>query len=366
MNRTIGLITTNYSISKFGELAQERAAASVPFGGRYRLMDFALSNLVNSRIQTVGLITPYHYRSIIDHVGAGKEWGLDRKNGGLYVLPGSAYGLRDMEGRFLFRDIINNLTYFQRGDGDYVLASSGTLVCNIDYQPMIARHELTGDNVTILCRRTRPGEKRNGCYITLDENGKVTGITRGDQGEVLFLDSFIIDRTLVLRLARDFATLSHMDLMDILELAKDSLHIGAYFFDGYVAEMGSAAEYLKASMELQDRNIRRELFNPDRQIFTKVHDTAPGLYADGSKVRASMVASGSIIEGEVENSIVFRSVKIEKGAVVKNSVIYDKCVIKAGARLENVICDRSVTVTADTVICGTPKSPCILPKGGVI
>ena len=119
--------------------------------------------------------------------------------------------------------------------------------------------------------------------------------------------------------------------LDIISLAKGGLHIGTYAFDGYVADMGSAAEYLKASMELQDRNIRRELFNPDRQIYTKVHDTAPGLYADGSKVRASMVASGSIIEGEVENSVVFRSARIEKGAVVEYAIIGENVTIEAGA-----------------------------------
>ena len=366
MNRTIGLVTTNYNITGFGELSEQRAAACVPFGGRYRLLDFALSNLVNSRIMTVGLITPYYYRSILDHVGAGKEWGLDRKDGGLYVLPGSAYGFRDTEGRFLFRDFIHNLTYFQRGDGDYILATCGTMVANIDFQPMIARHELTGDNVTLLCRRVKPGEKRRACYVSLDEEGRVTGIGRSDHGDAMFLDSLIIDRSLVLRLARDFANMGHLDLMDILSLALGGLHIGVYNFDGYVADMGSAAEYLKSSMELQNRDVRRELFNPDRQIFTKVHDTAPGLYADSSRVKNSLVASGSIIKGQVENSVVFRSVKIEEGAVVKNSVIYDKCVIRSGVRLENVICDRSVTVTADTVICGTPDSPCILPKGGVI
>ena len=366
MNRTIGLVTTNYNITGFGELSEQRAAACVPFGGRYRLLDFALSNLVNSRIMTVGLITPYYYRSILDHVGAGKEWGLDRKDGGLYVLPGSAYGFRDTEGRFLFRDFIHNLTYFQRGDGDYILATCGTMVANIDFQPMIARHELTGDNVTLLCRRVKPGETRRACYVSLDEEGRVTGIGRSDHGDAMFLDSLIIDRSLVLRLARDFANMGHLDLMDILSLALGGLHIGVYNFDGYVADMGSAAEYLKSSMELQNRDVRRELFNPDRQIFTKVHDTAPGLYADSSRVKNSLVASGSIIKGQVENSVVFRSVKIEEGAVVKNSVIYDKCVIRSGVRLENVICDRSVTVTADTVICGTPDSPCILPKGGVI
>ena len=128
MNRTIGLITANYSLAGFGTVGEERPSASIPFGGRYRLMDFALSNMVNSRIQTVGMITPYRYRSIIDHIGAGKEWDLDRKSGGLYILPGAAYGFRDPNARFLFRDIIRNQTYFRQGDGDYILFSSGTLV----------------------------------------------------------------------------------------------------------------------------------------------------------------------------------------------------------------------------------------------
>ena len=365
MNRTIGLITTNYAISGFGALAEERAPASVPFGGRYRLMDFALSNLVNSRIQTVGLITPYYYRSIIDHVGAGKEWGLDRKDGGLYVLPGSAYGFRDTEGRFLFRDIIQNLPYFQKGDGDYILASSGTLVCNIDYQPMIAAHELRGDDVTLLYRDARPGEKRRALYLDLD-GSRVTDILRAQEGQAVFLDSFIINRSVILRLARDFENMGHLDLMDILKMAQGGLHISAFRFDGYVADMGSAREYLKANLELRDRALRRELFNPDRQIFTKIHDTPPALYAKGSRVKASMFSSGCIIEGEVENSIIFRSTRIEAGASVKNCVIFDKCVVKAGAQLENVICDRSVTITPDTVIRGTADSPCILPKGGVI
>ena len=143
MNRTIGLITANYSLAGFGTVGEERPSASIPFGGRYRLMDFALSNMVNSRIQTVGMITPYRYRSIIDHIGAGKEWDLDRKDGGLYILPGTIYGFRENDGHFLFRDFQQNRRYFQIS-GDYVLASSGTLVASIDYQPMIARHEFTG------------------------------------------------------------------------------------------------------------------------------------------------------------------------------------------------------------------------------
>ena len=188
MNRTIGLITANYSLAGFGTVGEERPSASIPFGGRYRLMDFALSNMVNSRIQTVGMITPYRYRSIIDHIGAGKEWDLDRKDGGLYILPGTIYGFRENDGHFLFRDFQQNRRYFQIS-GDYVLASSGTLVASIDYQPMIARHEFTGRGVTLLYRRADPEARKKGYYLTFDDKGRVTSIRHDDRGEYLFLDS---------------------------------------------------------------------------------------------------------------------------------------------------------------------------------
>jgi len=366
MNRTIGLVTTNYSLGDFGVLTAERPEAAVPFGGRYRLMDFALSNMVNARIHTVGLITPYYYRSIMDHVGAGKEWGLDRKDGGLYILPGTVYGFRETDGAFLFRDFIHNERFFRQGDGDYILVSSGTLAANIDYLPMISRHELSGDHVTLLCRKTREEDRHAGYFLTVSDTGRVTAITPGDQGDYCFLDSFIIERSFLLRLMRDFDSLGRMDFMEILRMVLPDVHVGTYTFDGYVAPMKTAGDYLRASMDLQDPGIRGELFTRDRQILTKIHDAPPALYAEGSRVRNSIVASGCVIEGSVENCVIFRSVRIEKGVCLKNCVVMDKCVIHSGARLENVICDRYVTISPDTVICGTAQTPCVLPKGGVI
>ena len=202
MNRTIGLISTNYSVPGFGSVTEVRPAASIPFGGRYRLLDFALSNMVNSRVQTVGLVTPYFYRSIMDHVGAGKPWDLSRKEGGLYILPGTVFGFHEENARFLFRDLLHNLEYLRQGDGDYILVSSGTLVANIDYQPMITKHELEGKPVTLLYKKMQPGEKRPGRYLTLDGD-TVAGIRRADEGENLLLDCFIVDKSFLLRMARD-------------------------------------------------------------------------------------------------------------------------------------------------------------------
>ena len=366
MNRTIGLVTANFNVDSLGLLAESRPAAAIPFGGRYRLLDFAISNMVNARIQTVGLITPYYYRSIIDHIGAGKEWGLDKKNGGLFILPGTVYGFRETEGRFLFRDFLHNLSFFQRGDGDYVLISSGAMVCNIDYQPMISKHSHSGNGVTMLYRHVQEGENRPGYYLTLDASGRVTDITYGTSGDCLFLNSFVIDRSLILRLAKDFENMGHADFIEILKYALSDIKVGTHRFDGYLAFMNGIHDYLHSSMELQNRAVREELFNPDRMIKTKIHDTPPALYAPGSTVRSSLIAAGSIIEGTVENSIIFRSVRIEPGAVVKNCVILEKCVIEAGAHLENTICDKYTTITAGSIIKGTEANPSVLPKGGVI
>ena len=309
MNRTIGLITANYSVSGYGTVGDERPTAAIPFGGRYRLMDFALSNMVNSRIQTVGMVTPYRYRSIIDHIGAGKEWDLDRKSGGLYILPGTVYGFRDNDGHFLFRDFMQNRRYFQIG-GDYILASSATLVANIDYQPVIARHEFTGRAVTLLYRRTDPEARKRGYYLTFDDTGRVTSIRRDDRGEYLFLDSFVMNKGLLLRMMNDYGNLGQMDLLDILGMAVDDIDMEGYFYDGYVAGIDGLAGYLNASLQLMDRSVRRELFDPERKILTKIHDTPPAMYTADSNVRSSLMAAGCYVEGTVENSIVFRSVLI--------------------------------------------------------
>ncbi len=366
MNRTIGLISANYTFSGYDTLTEERPVASMPFGGRFRLLDFPLSNMVNSRIQTVGLITPYFYRSIMDHVGAGKEWDLDRKQGGLYILPGAAYGFRDPNARFLFRDILRNQTYFRRGDGDYFLFSSGTLVANIDYEPMIAQHEIQGRGVTFLYKKMAPGQKHNGFYLQLDDSGAVKSMARADSGENLFLNSFIIDKSLLLKLFRDYEAVGHMDLIEILLEVLPVTPMGSYRFNGYVGFMRGKQEYFRSSMDLLRNEIRQELFPRDRQIITKIHDAPPALYLPGSRVRNSVMTAGSVIEGRVDDSVLFRGVRIEKGASVKNCVLMEGCVIEPGAHLENVICDKAVTVTAGTIIRGTDDSPCVLPKGGVI
>ena len=366
MNRTIGIVSTNYTFSSLGGLVERRSPASVPFGGAYRLMDFALSNMVNSQIKTVGLVTPYYYRSMMDHVGAGKSWDLDRKEGGLHILPGSVFGFKEEGKRFLFRDLTHNMSYLERGDGDYILFAAADLVYNIDYRPMIEQHELSGNQVTLLYKKMSADAPAHGQYLTLDASGRVTHMTEDPEDENLFLSCFIINKPFLMQLVRDFRTVDFMDLTAIFSQVLKDAAIGAFEFKGYVGFSDSLQEYMNTSMALLRSEVRRELFPHNRSVRTKPHDTPPALYAKGSEVRNSLVAGGSIIHGTVENSIISRNCRIEEGAVVRNCVLMDRCVVHAGAVLENVICDKKVTVSADISIKGTNDQPCVIKRSETI
>ncbi len=363
MNGTLGIISANYVVPDYNELTGKRPPANLPFGGRYRLLDFALSNMVNSRISTVGLVTPYYYRSILDHVGAGKEWGLDRKQGGLFVLPGSVYGFKEERGSFLLRDIIRNKTFLEQGAGDNVLCCDASLVYNMDYRPMLSFHELSGNPVTLLFRRRDARQRRAGWYLKLEEDGRVTGMEQGESGEALFLNCFVINRDFFLRVLQDFHSLSYLDFFHVLPIMLSDIRVNSFEFTGYAGFTEGIGDYLRSSLDLLKPQVRHELFAPERQILTKIHDEPPALYASGAVVRNSVISAGSVIEGTVENSILFREVHVAKGAVVRNSVIMEQGEIGEGAALSWCVCDKQVRVSPGVTLNGTEKRPSILGKG---
>lgn len=372
MIRTIGLVSTNYSVEGFEELFENRCAAALPFGGRYRLVDFALSNLINGGVRTVGVITPYSYRSLLDHIGAGKAWGLDRKSGGLFVLPGSPYGSADENRRFSLEDFRRNRQYLEQGDADYVLCTDCGFLYNADYRLLMERHEVSGADVTLLYKPLRE-EQRRGVYLTLDEKDRVCAMERAESGERLFLNCFMVNRGFLLRLldaheqpAFESPVFRHRPPRDFTELLAELLteaKVEAMAFEGSVLYANSIGDYFAASRSLLRRELRQELFAAERQIYTHIHDEPPTAFGKNAEVRNSVISSGSHMGGEVENSVLFRGVTVEEGATVKNCVLMEKTVICAGAVLENVICDKQVTVSGGVVLRGTADNPCLLRKG---
>ena len=340
MKKTIGLITANYTVDEIDEQMQERALAAMPFGGRYRLIDFPLSNMKNSGISSVGIIMPFNNRSLIDHVGTGKAWGFGRKTNSLFMLPGSVYGKRNNTDRFLLRDIIMNFRFIDYDNADYVVLSAVNTVCNMDLRPMIAQHEKSGCDMTVAYAKKK--------------------------GDEIPLDVLVINRSFLIDIASWFSNLDFMGIRAIIADHLGDADIGRYEFDGEVIVINTMADYLAGNLALLKAETHQAIFHPDRQVYTNVQDRAPTFYTSTAKVKNSIIAAGCIIEGEVENSVIFRSSNVHKGAVVKNSVLMQHCNVGSGAYLNNFICDKRVHVMENAHVEGTPQAPFFAQKGQII
>jgi glucose-1-phosphate adenylyltransferase len=362
--KAIGLISANYSGSGFGDLTDNRTLASLPYGGRYRLIDFALSNMVNSGITTVGVICAYNSGSLIDHIGSGGPWSLSRKSGGMFLMPGSVYGVRAENGRFLLRDFITNKKFFERDDADYVIISGSSDVYNMDYKPLIEFHSQSGRPMTMVYKKLPKGEEVKGLFLHADEKGKVTQITNTSTGwSNYFIDTFIVDRKYILEFMDWFKAIDYMDMLHIIMDNIEKANIGMFEFKGYFGRINNSTEFLRVNQDFLDYDMRNEVFcDPERTIFTKAQDEAPTGFLETAEVRNSAIAAGCRIEGRVENSIIFRSCEIGKGAVVKNSIIMMHGIIGEGALLDNVICDKYVTINPGVKIYGGGGAPITIGK----
>ena len=361
MKKTIGLITCNYS-SKHTELSNEvRPIASMPFLGRYRLVDFALSNLVNCGIRTVGVIMPFNYRSLIDHIGSGKAWGLDRKTGGLFVLPGSAFGTSRTGARFLLRDLMTNRVYLERSTADYVVYTSANFVYNFDLNKMQEHHIASGAEITVLCNEAQ-GPNVDATAFEVDDEGYVVGIHNSvNHGDVQSLDCFIISRTKLMEMLDWYAATDYLDLFEALRSDYGRVKVQTYFFNGYARGIFDKDSLYYANMDALNPDVAAKLF-PDGNIKTKAHDTAPAKFEIGSSVTNSMISAGCRIYGTVTGSVLGRKVIVEPGAVIRDSIVMQSCIVKSGAVIDRAIVDRDNVVQSDTELHGTPEHILIRKK----
>ncbi len=360
MKHTMGLISANYSVKELEPLSKSRIIATIPFGGRYRLIDFPLSNLTNCGITTIGLITPYYYRSIMDHVGAGKPWGLARKIGGLFILPGTVYGNRSAGSRVLLRDIIRNHRILDRSRSDYVLISDASTVMNIDYNEFIKAHEESGCPITLMYKKETG--RQNRAYLKIKKNGHVEKIVRSGSLENLFMGIYIVNRDFLINFLEWYKAFDNYDFMEVLSENLDKYDVNSYECTDYSAIIDSVNDYKKANKDLLDHEVRVELFEQDRLIFTKTQDETPTIYKPSAQITKSLVSAGCVIEGSVINSVLARSVHVKKGAVVKDSIIMQRSTIEADATVINAICDKYVHVGRKTHIEGGDSKPIVIEK----
>ena len=360
--KAIGYITANYTSKEHSALLESRPLASVPFMGRYRLIDFPLSNMMNAGIRTVGVVLPGNYRSLVDHLGSGREWELDRKKGGLFLLQGSAYGTAKKGIRFLLRDISVNKMMFQRASEPYVVMSATNIVFNMDLSDVIDAHERSGAGITMIYRKAeRPLD--DVMKLNIGDAGRVASIESGcNWGDDEFLDCFIINRDLLLQICEEYESIDYLDLFDAIRDDFGRIDVCTYEFKGLAVGMFSEATYYRRSMEMLDPDTMHQLFTHERPIMTKAHDVPPAKYSAGSSACNSFISAGCRIEGTVRGSILSRDVVVESGAYVVNSIIMQGCTIRRGARVENAIIDKNNVVAAQTELRGTPDHVLVVPK----
>ena len=363
----IGIIFSNLHEENVPELVRRRTMASIPYGGRYRVIDFMLSNMVNSGITTVGLMTSNNYRSLIDHIGSGKDWDLARKDGGLILLPPFSEKHDKLYTTRL--EALGSLTGFlNRRKEKYVVLTDCDGVAKIDIADIIEYHETKNADITLVSHYGKVGKRSDFMLMSSDETGRITELklsphlNEGTKANI-FINVMVINRQFLLNLVEDSVTHGFNSFeSDILIKQIDSLKMYQYDFKGYYAGIDSMAAYYKHNMELLDKEVRDELFG-GRDIYTKVRDSAPSKYGETAVVKNSLISDGCVIEGVVENSILFRGVKVGKGAVVRNSIIMQDNYIGPNTSLNCVITDKNVVISDTKTLSGCNALPYFIQKG---
>ena len=373
-----GLIFSNIHDQSIPEMTRRRTMASIPFGCRYRLIDFALSNMVNSDITNVGVITHYNYQSLMDHIGNGKDWDLARRSGGIKILPPYVTAYENHAAGKLYESrleaLMGSANFVSRCGADYLVLSDCDVIMNIDLSAVIEEHIRSEAYITLVTKRV---EVKNSMFekdvdvLTLDESGRVTEIsyTMPKRGQCYVnTNLMVISREDLQSIISDSIAHGYKSFTrDIIarQLRKKPIH--AYVFDGFCACISSLENYFSTSMMLLEDDVRRDLFSdPDRKIFTKIRNSAPTKYAQDARISTSMIADGCVIEGVVENSIIFRGVHVGKGTVVRNCILLQDTYVGSRVSLNCVISDKNVVIKDGRSLSGYQTMPFFIPKGGTV
>lgn len=362
-NNVLGLIFANMHDDTIEELTKTRTTGSVMFGGRYRLIDFPLSNMVNSGINEVGVITKRNYQSLMDHLGSAKEWDLSGKNGGLKLFP--PYGRNESvlyAGRLeALKGIVG---YIENTSADYVVMSDCDVPMTIDYKPIIKAHiEKNADITAVYCNSIL---YNTGTIFSMNEEDRVIDVMINPEvsGECnVSLNTFILKKSFLVQIIKEASSRGAVSFeRTVLQDGKDVYKIYGYEFSGYCSKINDIDSYYKANMNLLNRDNRNALFTTTKPIYTKIKDNCPTKFGLDSKVKNSLIADGCIIEGTVENSVIFRGVKIGKNTVIKDSIIMQDTVIGNDCTMSCIIVDKDVNISDGKILSASKTKPFFIAK----
>lgn len=370
MNNVQGIVYAYHGFSELRELGTHRTGASLPFCGRYRLIDFALSSMMNAGIHDVGVIMQRGYQSLMDHLGSGRTWDMSRRTGGMRLLP--PYGLPDAH-KGVYGGCMEALaavhSYLTDIKQEYVVLERGDLCANIDLGSVIEQHLRGGADVTAVCAREIKSDSFH-CFIP-GEDGFAGQILCRHHGEVVGLASlevYVMKRDLLLELVEWCAERGrlHFHRDALSHLMAEGGKVGLYVHEGYARHITSVAEYYDANMDMLDAELRRQLFTEERHVTTRERSDVSTYYGDTAHVRNSLIADGCVIEGDVENCVVFCGARIEAGSTLRDCIIMNDTVIEPNVSLRNIISDKNVRVSPYVTLSGSRRLPLVIPKDSSI
>lgn len=367
----MGIIFANDAT--MGALTDERTMASLPFGGRYRQVDFALSNLSGAGVRHVGIVTRHHYQSLINHIGSGEEWGLELEEGGLeYLTPYANSTTANYRGKL--ESLYSAMSFLRSGPEDeLVVMIDSAVLSNVDLKKVITSHIDSGKDITVVTKAgIANGTKQLDLALKLDSKGEVTDIAVDYQAPadyVASMDIFVLSKKWLISQVKEHIAhnLYHMDRDLVLGLwQNNAITVNVYPFEGTALFNESVEEYFRNSLALTCKDLRHNLFGGSHPVYTKVRDRVPSYYGENCSIDGCIVADGCMLEGAAKESILFRQVTLKPNAKVENCVIMNDTVIGEGAELKYVILDKDVTVRPGAKLIGAPSTPIIIKRGDIV
>jgi glucose-1-phosphate adenylyltransferase len=360
----LGIVNLDENEDKITELTRSRPLASIPIAGRYRIIDFILSNLTNAGIKSIGIFSKMQSRSLMDHLSNGRPWDLNRKIDGLRFFNFTTTEPHTDD----ITNFSNNLEYLYRARQEYVILASSYMICNIDFKDVLNKHIKSGYDITMVYKKTEDSDMNfSNCEVlNIDKEGNVLSIGKniGNQKNVnIGMGMYIMKKELLINIINECVSIGrYRKVKSYIYNHLDKLKVRSHEFTGYLACINSLKSYYKASMDLLNNEINKELFSQESPIYTKTNDEVPVIYSKDCVVKNSIIANGCLIEGVVENSIISRRVKISKGAVVKNCVIFQNCTIGENAKISNIITDKYVNIGYNKELTGDITIPLVVEK----
>ena len=360
-----GIVYAYHSSPELGDLTRSRTNASLPFAGRYRLIDFALSSLSNAGVRDVGVVMQRDFQSLLDHVAGGKAWDISRRRGGLKLLP--PFGTHHVGEYAGTAESLNAVMGYVRNiPQEHIVLIPADVLCNVDVAALVEQHVKSGCGITAVCTRSNPDAVHY--RLTQKADGKVEKVLFRQKGAgegVAAMELYVVRKETLLEL------LDHCEAENRFHFHKDCLaryleqggDMDVFMHEGYTVRINSVGDYYEANMAMLKEGPRADLFPQDRPVRTKERSDVSTYYSETAKVENSLIADGCFIEGTVKNCVLFRGVRVEPGAVLENSIVMQDTVVGAGASVKYIISDKDVEIAPYATLTGGEKLPLVIPKG---